>query len=71
MKQTNESNPPKILNKNLGLDNLNTFGASDSRDHKEMNISKRYDPKPIDDNKISDITAPKGPPRFITFGSLV
>ena len=71
MKQTNESNPPKILNKNLGLDNLNTFGASDSRDHKEMNISKRYDPMPIDDNKISDITAPKGPPRFITLGSLV
>ncbi len=71
MKQINESNPPKILNKNLGLDNLNILGARDSRDHKVIKMSKRYEPKPIDDNKISDMTAPNGPPKLITLGSLV
>ena len=60
-----------LLNKNLGLVRLNIFGASDSSDHKEINRSKRYEPIPIDDNKISETTAPKGPPKFITFGSLV
>ena len=71
MKQINESNPPKNLNKNFGLEELNIFGASDSRDHKEMNTSKRYEPKPIVDSKISETIAPKGPPKFITFGSFV
>ena len=59
------------LNKNFGLDTLKIFGASDSSDHKEINKSKRYEPSPIVDNKISETTAPKGPPKFITFGSLV
>ena len=55
----------------LGLDKLNIFGASDSSDHKEINNRSRYEPSPIVDNKISETTAPKGPPKFITFGSLV
>jgi len=50
---------------------LNIFGASDSIDHKEINKSKRYEPSPIVDKRISETTAPKGPPKFITFGSLV
>ena len=71
VKHINESSPPKILNKNLGLDRLNIFGASDSSDHKEIKNRRTYEPRPIDDNKISETTAPKGPPKLITFGSLV
>ena len=68
---TNESNPPITLNINFGLERLNIFGVNDSNDHKETNKSKRYEPSPIEDNKISEITAPRGPPKFITIGSLV
>ena len=56
---------------NLGLDVLNKFGERDSNDHSDMNKRRRYEPKPIDDSIISEITAPNGPPRFKTFGSFV